>query len=438
MRWYRSFLAMLFFVQLGCVKKEHPLPPSQEKGSLAFVKTLGGSKNEVANSVTATTDGGYAIAGYTQSNDQDITDKPDEGFDYWVLKYSANSTLEWQQTYGGSADDKAKDIIQTTDSGYAVLGYSKSADGDLTENAGAQDFWLLKLDASGNKIWQKSIGFSGADYGTAVTQTIDGGYVITGALDVTSSGGEGNFNRHAGGDYWALKLSTTGVLEWSRYFGGSYTDVPYGVVQTDSGELLIAGSSDSNDVDISANNGTYDFWLVKISSTGTLLWEKSFGGSQIDEARGIVATHDGHFLVVGDTRSEDGMVTLNNGAADLWVLKINTDGEVLWEKTIGGTNFDVARAVCQTQDNGFLVAGSSRSTTNSYTNKGQNDAYLVQIASDGNVVWEQNIGGAEIDYLYDVVALQDGSVVGVGESSSANVDIPENKGFTDLLLIKLH
>lgn len=415
---------------------------SSTGGQLTFAKTFGGTKNDSAQSVTATSDGGYAILGYTQSNDNDITDKQDESFDYWVLKFDANDQLQWQKTYGGSLDDRGNDIIQTSDGGYAILGYSSSTDGDTSGNAGLQDYWLVKLNSNGNISWEKSFGYQGADSGIAMIETNDQGFLVTGILDVTASGGEGNSsrtaNRHAGGDYWALKLDNSGNLEWSRYFGGNFTDTPYGTVQTNDNGFIIVGSSDSEDTDISSNIGTYDFWAIKISATGDMIWEKSFGGSQIDEARAIVKTNEGNYIIAGDTRSNDNNVSQNNGAADLWLIKISTEGSLIWEKTIGGSNFDVARAIKNSQNNGFLLSGSSRSSDMDVSeNNGQNDAWVLKTDNNGNLVWETSIGGANIDFAYDVAELTDGSVIAVGDTASNDGDITENKGFTDLLLIKI-
>jgi hypothetical protein len=415
---------------------------SNNDDQVTFVKTYGGSKNDSAQSVTATTDGGYIILGYTQSNDNDITDKQDESFDYWVLKFDATDQLQWQKTYGGSLDDRGSDIIQTSDGGYAILGYSFSTDGDATENAGLQDYWLVKLDANGNISWEKSFGYQGADSGITMTETNDQGFLVTGILDVTASGGEGNSsrnaNRHAGGDYWALKLDISGNLEWSHYFGGNFTDTPYGVVQTDDNGYIVVGSSDSEDTDISSNIGTYDFWVIKISESGNLVWEKSFGGSQIDEARAIVKTNDGNYIIAGDTRSSDNDISQNKGAADLWLIKISTSGNLIWERTIGGSSFDVARAIKKSQNNGFLLSGSSRSSDMDVSeNKGQNDAWVLKTDNNGNLLWETTVGGSNIDFSYDVVELIDSSVIAVGDTASSDGDIIENKGFTDLLIIKI-
>jgi hypothetical protein len=415
---------------------------SYNKGQLIFAKTFGGTNNDSAQSVTATSDGGYAILGYTQSNDNDITDKQDESFDFWVLKFDANDQLQWQKTYGGTLDDRGNDIIQTSDGGYAILGYSFSTDGDTSQNAGLQDYWLVKIDANGNISWEKSFGYQGADSGISMIETNDQGFLITGILDVTASGGEGNSsrtaNRHAGGDYWVLKLNNSGSLEWSRYFGGNFTDTPYGVIQTDDNGYIVVGSSDSEDTDISSNIGTYDFWVIKVSPSGDLVWETSFGGSQIDEARGIVKVDDGSYIIAGDTRSNDNNISQNKGAADLWLIKISPSGNIIWEKTIGGSSFDVARAIKKSQNNGFLLSGSSRSSDMDVSeNMGQNDAWVLKTDSNGNLLWELSVGGSNIDFSYDVAELIDGSVIAVGDTASSDGDILENKGFTDLLILKI-
>ena len=423
---------------LNCSKEEKLSFPDSggSSGEITAIKNYGGSKNDVANAVVKTLDGGAVVLGYTQSINGDISDKTVENFDFWVLKLDAESNIQWSKTFGGTNDDRGNDIIQTNDGGYAVLGYSTSSDQDVSENAGSQDFWMIKLNANGSISWSKTFGYTGADFGTTLLQTADNSYLITGVLDVTASGGQGNSQRHAGGDIWAIKLSENGELQWSKYFGGSFTDTPFGVVETEDHNFIIAGSSDSGDVDISNNNGSYDFWVLKIASNGSLLWERSFGGSEIDEGRAITTTNDGNFIIVGDTRSADKDVSNNNGAADVWIIKMNTDGNLIWEKTIGGTSFDVARSVSKTQDGGFIISGSSRSLDNSFTNQGQNDALLLKIDSEGNGVWKQTIGGAEIDFFYDSVQLNDASIIAVGETNSSNGDLTENKGFSDALIIK--
>lgn len=423
----------------NCSKDQHTLSIANAP-SIQVVNTYGGLKNESARSVVATSDGGYAVLAFTQSIDGDVsTTKTTVQYDVWVLKFDAQGQLQWQKTYGGTKDDGAYTMIATSDGGFIISGYNKSNDGDLDKNAGFEDVWILKLSATGTVQWKTVTGFSGSDQGLTIIQTSDGGYLAGGILDVTASGGLGNSRtaqRHAGGDYWMIKMTASGVIQWRKYFGGTNTDTCYDVVETSDGYIMV-GSSDSTDTDIKANKGSYDFWVVKINKTGTLLWEKSYGGKEIDEAYQIVETTDGNFLIVGDTRSSDQDVTTQYGGADIWAIKIDTNGKMIWEKSYGGSSFDAARAVTKV-NNGYIIVGSSRSSDQDVkSNKGQNDAWIIKIDETGRLIWQKSVGGSEIDIGYSVTQLQDQSIVVVGESSSANGDITKNKGFTDTMVIKL-
>ena len=440
--YYIKLHFFIVFTFLFCCESDDSITTNQIV-SINEISTLGGTKNESGQSVVATSDGGFAVLGYSQSMDGDLLNKSNISYDFWLIKYNFNGEQEWQKVYGGSSDDRGYDIILSNDNNMVIFGSSKSADGDVSSNAGSNDFWIAKISNFGAIIWEKSLGYSGSDNGYSVIQTIDNGYLLLGVLDVTASDGEGNNRissyRHAGGDYWAVKLDANGVLEWSRYFGGNFTDTSYAACQTQGGDYIIIGSSDSNDIDVSNNKGTYDFWIIKISSEGNLIWEKSYGGSEIDEALDITPTTDGNFIVCGNTRSNNIDVNLNNGAADIWILKITPNGEILWEKTYGGNSFEAAKSVHQTTDNGFVIAGNSRSDNNDLTkNNGQNDGWIFKINQDGILQWQSSIGGSNIDLLMDSTQLQDGSIVAVGNTSSSDLDISENKGFTDLLLIRLN
>lgn len=412
----------------------------EDPGFTVNARTFGGIENDNSKAVIRTSDNGYAVLGHTQSQDGDITDKQNTSFDYWLLKFDAQSTLQWTKTFGGSDDDRGNSLLQTSDGGFAILGYSQSSDGDVVENAGAQDHWIARTDTSGNLIWQKSYGFSGRDEGISVIQTNDLGFLIVGVLDVTASGGEGSTSRrkHAGGDYWAIKITANGELQWSNFFGGTFTDTAYDVVETQEGSFIIVGSSDSTDVDISDNKGAYDFWVVKISGSGDLVWEKNYGGSEIDEAHAIISSSDGNYLIVGETRSNDGDIAFNNGAADVWVIKISDNSDLIWEKTYGGSSFDVGRAITKLQNGGYIIAGSSRSADGDVSaNQGQNDVWLLKIDDNGSLKWEQTIGGSQIDFAHAITELVDGTIIAVGETASSDMDIPQNKGFTDVLTIEI-
>ena len=435
------FVLIILLGSVGCSSTENDQPSTgNEAIEIQQILTLGGTRNESAQSVVSTSDGGYAVLGYTQSMDEDILNKTTNSYDYLLLKFSADGEQQWQKIYGGTDDDRGQDIIVTNDGGYAIIGSSKSSDNDVSANAGYNDFWLAKLNSTGTILWEKSLGYAGADSAFSVIQTQDQGYLLSGVLDVSASGGEGNsrinMQRHAGGDYWVIKLDTGGNLQWSRYFGGTFTDTAYDAVETQNGNFIIVGSSDSEDIDINNNKGSYDFWVLKVSSSGTLIWEKSYGGSEIDEARAITGTQDGNFIIVGDSRSNDVDISSNNGAADIWAIKINSDGDVLWENSYGGSGFDGVQSIYKTQNNDFIVAGNSRSDNGYLTNNnGQNDAWLFKINTHGTLKAQSSLGGSDIDLLMDVTELENGTIIGVGNSNSSNLDLPENKGFTDILII---
>lgn len=436
-----TFILILLFISTACCTKEGKTNNGFQ-GTTNSIMTLGGSKNETANSVINTSDGGYAVFGFTQSNNGDVTNKPNEGYDYWLLKFDSNNELQWSKTYGGTDDDRGESIIQTNDGGYLIAGHSKSNDIDVSSNAGFNDFWIAKLDASGTISWEKSYGFSGSDRAYDVLQTNDGGYLITGILDVTASNLQGNDRntnaRHAGGDYWAIKLDANGTKQWRRYFGGTNTDTAYDVVQSTDNSFIIVGLSDSTDIDINNNQGTYDFWAVKINNDGTLIWEKSYGGDEIDQAYAITQTIDGNFIIVGDARSNNKDVSNNYGSADLWAIKINPSGEKIWEKNYGGSSFESARVIIPSSEGGYYIAGNSRSgNIDLKSNNGNNDVWILKIDENGSLDWQKSIGGSEIDLAFDIAELNDNSIVVVGESWSSDKDITENKGFSDLLIINL-
>ena len=451
MKYFALKILALLFIFTSCKSEDDSPQPQQEPeipefettGSIESISTFGGTKNESAETVIKTSDGGYAVVGYTQSMDGDVTDKSDESYDAWLLKFDSDNNLLWNKTYGGSNDEKANDIIQTNDGGFVVIGYTFSNDGDVSNNAGQQDFWVFKTDPQGNILWEKPFGYAGLDYGLSIIQTNDNGYFLTGVLDVTGSGGEGNTRNsqtlHAGGDYWALKLDTNGNLQWSKYFGGFNSDTPYDAIQTDDNGFIIIGSSDSYDFDISNNIGSYDFWVVKVNRDGILEWENNYGGSQIDEAHKIIKTDDGNFLIVGDTRSEDIDISNSLGAADVWAIKISPNGQLLEETSYGGESFDVGRSVISDIENGYIICGSSRSGTGQLTqNNGQNDVWVFKTEANGNLKWQTSIGGSDVDYAYGVAQLDNGKIIVVGESSSNDFDVPENKGFTDLIITTLN
>ena len=413
------------------------------EGVVDYVKTFGGSGEDEAVAIVQSNDGGYVIAGSTTSTDGDITDKTTTDADYWILKVSAQGEKIWSKTFGGTEADKATGIRKTSDGGYIVSGHSRSSDGHVGGNEGFHDYWIMKLSAGGDLVWETNFGFSGSDQALNVIQTSDGGYFATGFLDVTASGGQGNDGRsgavHGVGEYWGIRMNASGDKIWRRYFGGSNNDRSYDVAQTDDGGFLMIGSSESNDFDIIDDKGSYDFWVVKVSPNGDKQWTKSYGGSEIDVAYAVSKTTDGHYMLVGDTRSVDKDVTNPLGNADLWVVKINkNNGTIIWQKTYGGSQFESARSVHRQSDGTYLIAGSTRSSNGDVSmNIGQNDAWILVIDDNGQLQYQKSIGGTGLDFADGAFQTNDNKLIVVGNTESNDVDITVNRGIKDLLLIKI-
>tara|TARA_R110002153_G_scaffold58444_2_gene160329 strand:+ start:2783 stop:4126 length:1344 start_codon:yes stop_codon:yes gene_type:complete len=444
----KVFLLVLACFIFSCAKEEAEIAfdslNTEFKGELDFIKNFGGSGNESAQAIIKTTDGGFAILGYTGSTNGDISTKAKEENDYWLLKFDENSNLQWNKTYGGSKDDIGQSLAQTSDGGFILTGYSMSSDGDASNNEGFHDNWILKLDAQGNLEWETSYGFSGHDHSYDILEASQGGYFFTGFLDITSARADGNTEKgnsltsHGVGEFWGTKIDEEGTVQWRGYFGGTNNDRAHGVVQTKDGGFVMAGFTESDDFDISNTNGSYDFWVVKVDSFGNLIWEKSFGGEGIEVSYDIAKTSDNGFVVVGNTFSTNGDILLNHGESDMWMIKLDEEGNLIWEQTYGGSQFDLAQAVVQSKDGGFLITGNTKSDDkDSSLNNGENDIWLVKTNAFGDLVWEKSFGGSGLDFGFDLLENTDGSILIVGESSSTDFGSISSKGNSDLILLKI-
>ena len=410
------------------------------QGRIEWAKTFGGSQEDFARSVVQILDGNILVFGNSNSVDGDITDKTSEVSDYWLLKIDMEGTVLWSKTYGGSGEDVGQKVIETPGGGYAIVGYSKSDDLDASNNEGQHDNWILKLDSNGNILWEKSFGYEGHDHAYSVIGTNDGGFFMTGFLDITASDGEGSTvrsNRHGIGEFWCHKLDANGNIEWRNYFGGTNNDRSYDVVQANDGGFVVTGFSESNDFDISNSHGSYDYWVVKLNTIGEIVWEKSLGGSEIDQARSIIKTKDNAYIIAGNSFSIDGDITSNFGSSDYLLVKLSDEGNILWSKNYGGSQFDYATSINESNE-GYIVTGYSKSSDNDVKeNFGDNDFWVLKISEQGSLNWQHNFGGSKLDLAYDAVETIDGNIIVVGETESSDVDVDLNKGLKDILVIKI-
>ncbi len=375
-------------------------------GSIEWQKTFGGSDYDGTNCIQETIDGGYIVAGWTYSKNGDVKENKGES-DIWVLKLDIDGNLEWQKTYGGSARDVAHSVCETSDGGYIVAGSSYSKDGDVTKNKGLADIWVIKLRIDGSIEWQKTYGGNHVDIAYSINETRDGGYIVAGwtyswgGLDVTENK---SYNGHA--DLWILKLRFDGSLEWQKTYGGMWSEYAYSFQETKDGGFIVAGCTGSKDGDVTENKGKVDVWIIKLQFDGSLEWQKTYGGTWSDEANSIIETIDGGYIVVGYTQSSDGDVIERKGEYDVWILKLNIDGSLAWQKTYGGSRSEIAKSIQETSDGGYIVAGYTYSSDGDVTeNKGGADVWVIKLA--GATILQSDVSDAVFSIVEPIAASRD-------------------------------
>ena len=353
---------------------------------IQWQKCLGGTASDYAACVNQTSDGGYILTGSTISNDGDVSGNHG-GSDLWVVKLSSFGIIEWQKCIGGSNSESGNSIQQTSDGGYIVAGYTYSNDGDVIGNHGGYDVWIVKLTNNGIIQWQKCLGGSNSELGNSIQQTSDGGFIVAGQ---SSSNNENVTGNHGGSDVWIVKLNNNGNIQWQKCLGGSNSENAECIQQTSDGGYIVAGQSSSSNGDVSGNHGgSSDIWLVKISSFGIIEWQKCLGGTSLDYAASVIQTSDGEYIVAGNTSSNNGDVSGNHGSGDIWIVKLTNSGLLKWQKYLSGSNSDYVEYIQQTSEGGFIVAGNSYSYNGDVSgNHGSGDAWIVKLSPDNTFINE--------------------------------------------------
>ncbi len=404
--------------------------------NLQWQKSLGGSGTDEARSVYQTSDGGSIIAGNSNSIDGDVTGNHGS-YDYWLVKMDAAGNVQWKNTYGGTSSDKGYAVIELSNGGYMAVGNASSTNGDVTGNHGSSDYWVVRTNASGTLLWQKSLGGSSTDIARGLIKTLDGKILVIGYS--RSSNGDVT-NPHGGYDFWLTKIDTSGNLIWQKTYGGSKDDLAYTVKQAADSSLLIVGYTLSNDGDVAGLNHSAknDIWVVKADKNGNLVWQKTLGGSSNDYSNSFIQTSDKGYLIIGYTESYNGDVYGNYGQDDLWVIKLDSNGTTQWQKTYGGTDNDRANYAAETNDGGFVISGHSESNDIDLTqNYGNKDFWILKLSGSGLLQWKKSVGGNLEDNSYSIAQSNDGGIIAVGISASTTNDVTFNNGGDDFWIVKL-
>ncbi|UCE38149.1 MAG: Ig-like domain-containing protein [Thermoplasmata archaeon] len=356
-------------------------------------RTYGGSLADYGWSVLETSDGGFIVTGYTQNYGAG-------NYDAWLIKTGKYGYEKWNKTFGGVESDGAYAFNKTFDGGFIITGYTRSW--------GAEDSnaWLIKTDKYGNEQWNKTYGGPGRDIGRSVRQTSDGGYIICG--QTTSWGAEGT-------NAWLIKTSDIGKEEWNFTYGGSKGDYGYSVVVANDYGYVIAGITESFGINPSVDNA----WLIKTYANGKEHWNRTYGGVDDDRAYCVDKTSDGGYVITGETWS------WGAGNYDVWLIKTDSTGVIKVNKTFGGSSTDSAKSVVETSDKGYAIFGESWSFAN-----GGYDFWLIKTDSSGGIILNKTFGGSTNEQGYSIQQTTDGGYVIFGYTRSYGA------GNADFWLIK--
>ncbi len=411
-------------------------------------KTLGGAGTDQLRSVIATADGGYLLAGHSNSNASGDKSEDTRGAsDYWIVKVDAQKNRLWDKTFGGADSDELRSVIHAPGGGYLLAGYSQSnASGDKSENRkGFFDYWVVKIDDQGNKLWDKTYGGNRGDLLFSGIAMPGGGYLLAGYSESSASGDKSENNKGII-DYWVVRIDGQGNKIWDRTIGGNREDELRSVSPSADGGCLVGGYSRSGiSGDKSENNkGGTDYWVVKLDNQGNKVWDKTLGGISDDQLSATLLTADGGYLLAGYSFSDASGDKSENrkGENDFWVVKIDATGNKVWDKTYGGNASDVCASVVSAPDGGYLLAGYSNSGTSgdkSEASKGVEDYWALKIDDQGNKVWDKTIGGSSLDFLTSTILTPTGGYLLAGYSrSDASGDKSENsKGDYDYWIAEL-
>ena len=418
----------VFMLFLSCEKNIAPLSE--------YTRVFGGSKDDFGSCIVPSGDGGFIVCGRSSSNDGDITGNHGNS-DAFIVKIDAEGNKLWQKCYGGSEDDEANCVVAASDGGFVFAGYTNSNDQFVSKRHGGSEFWVFKTDKNGNLLWQKSFGGDGNEVAFSITETADKGFALTGyAYAASSISGNGDVGTIKGvRDIWVTKISDSGSLLWQTTIGGFGDEYATSIITAANGNLMIVGQTSSTDGYATGNHGSSDAIITALTDNGVLAWSLPLGGAGQDIATDIVETGNNSFVVIGLTNSHDGNIGSQKVKSnDAFIVKINADKQIEWVNTFGGSGNDGANSLIAASDGGFVFSGQVSSNDGDvlYT-KGNLDLWGFKVDSKGNKLWSKTIGGSVDDYGRGIAEVPGKGYLAVGSTLSKDYDASQNHGATDAI-----
>ena len=406
-------------------------------------KTIGGSLNETLNCTYATTDGGYILGGQTMSSNGDISGFRKGLSDALIVKTDAIGGIEFQVSLGGSRNENVTSIKETSDQGFIVLGTTASTDGDFSTNHGGSDIFVIKLSKTGSVEWKKCFGGTLDEKSGEIVVSSEGGYLFTGSAKSANDDLTGKFPFDADG--WIVKLTNTGTISWDILPNGLFTDMCKAAKQLPNKNYVIVGNIGS----VVGINQREDIFTILIDPTGSIIGQKSMGGTRQDLASSMEVTPDGGFVVLGKTNSNNGTITKNQGDFDVWILKMDKNLNVQWQKTFGGsgidggTGTDTFGGIEATDDGGYIFTSSTNSKngdielpTTAWAGS-QVRVWVVKLNCKQEIQWQKILGGNAGDFGVFVKKLDEKGYFVSANANSNDGDVLGNKGGQDFWLINL-
>jgi hypothetical protein len=391
-------------------------------------KSFGGTNFESPGGrIAVAQDGGYAVLSLSESGVSGTKETTNYGrYDAWLVRLDSSGNKIWERNFGGASEEGVRDLKATADNGWIFVGesYSVPSGNKTSPNYGEADYWIVRLDSEGNKLWEKSIGGNRYDEAVAVLETDNGDFIIAG-YSYSETNQVKTAPRFGLADIWILRLSAQGDVLWQTSYGGASQDWPYAIAPYGTNGFVI-GAASASPPGGNKESPTYegsDFWIIAIDHDGNKLWERSYGGDNSDELRNLRQTSDGGFIAYGSTGSGvsgNKTTPLAFPYADCWLLRLNGSGEKIWERTFGHEGTDFPYGVMQTVDGGFVVTGFEIPSGD----------WTIRFDGDGNQVWEHRYDLGYSSGFADIQNTQDGGLIAVSA-------VPSLLQSHDLLVVKL-